>query len=131
MPEKPIGIAMVICDQIIEDTATQKRSLIGLFNAIFAPSFPVTIHKLCVFVSLTQINGACPIELSCTNETTGQEILKSIGNAQSNDPNAILEVGFEFDRMTFAAPGLHVFELMYEGEIVLQRRFNVLRISTQ
>jgi hypothetical protein len=71
------------------------------------------------------------MELQCTNETLNEHILKAVGNAQSNDPNAVLEIGFEFDRMSLPAPGLYNFELTYEGEIILQRRFNVLRVSTQ
>ena len=130
MPEKPIGIAMVICDQIIEDTATQKRSLIGLFNAVYAADFPTTLHKLCVFVSVTQLNGSVTLELVCHNETKGDPILKAVGVAQSSDPNGVLEIGFEFDKMSLPSPGLYCFELLHEGEIVLQRRFNVLRLSS-
>lgn len=131
MPEKPIGIAIVICDQIIEDTVTQKRSLIGLFNDIYAPDFPTTLHKLCVFVSVTQLNGSITLELICHNETQNEPILKAAGTAQSNDPNGILELGFEFDKMSLPSPGLYCFELIHEGEILLQRRFNVLRLSAK
>lgn len=49
--ETPIGIALIVCDQIIQDIATGKRSLIGVFNLVYSAAFPFTLHKLCVLAS--------------------------------------------------------------------------------
>src|SRR5436305_596684 len=54
---KPVPMAIVICDQIIEDRLTGKKTLVGLFNSIAARSFPCTHATMSVFVSLTEGRG--------------------------------------------------------------------------
>ena len=44
----PSGLAIVVCDQIIEDKATSKKSLIGIFNNIASPTFPCRHPQLSV-----------------------------------------------------------------------------------
>ena len=46
----PSGLAIVVCDQIIEDKATSKKSLIGIFNNIASQTFPCRHPALSVFV---------------------------------------------------------------------------------
>jgi hypothetical protein len=127
--ENPIGIAIVVCDQILEDANTSKRSLIGIFNTVACTSFPAVIAKICVFVSVTEILGKVPMVLRCTNETHSEPIVAVPGEAQSDNPNEILEIGFEFDNFSFPKPGLYTFELLHEDEIILQSRFNVIEVK--
>ncbi len=129
--EKPIGVALVICDQIIEDSTSKKRSLIGLFNSVQCTDFPATLHKVCVFTSITQLNGNYEVELRCTNETTKDVVISAKGNAGSTDPNTVLEIGFEFASFCFPRPGLYGFEFLCDGEIILCTRFNVFRVSNK
>lgn len=122
---------MVVCDQILEDKTSGKRSLIGLFNTVQCTSFPATLQKLCVFVTLTQLQGAFSLILKCSNETCDDPIVAVPGNINSNDPNGILELGFEFDKFSFPRPGLYNFELLWEDEMVLQTRFNVFLLTNK
>ena len=38
----PVPLAMILCDSVIIDQRTDKKSLIGIFSNIAAESFPVT-----------------------------------------------------------------------------------------
>lgn len=116
---------MVVCDQILEDSNTGKRSLIGLFNTVGCTDFPASIPKLCVFVSITQLLGDVQLMLMCRNETKNEPIVSVPGAANSTDPNAVLEIGYEFDNFSFSSPGLYTFELIHEEEQILQARFTV------
>jgi hypothetical protein len=131
IPEKPIGIAMIICDQILEDKSSGKRSLIGLFSTVQCGSFPATLQKLCVFVTVTQLCGNVSLILKCSNETCEDPIVAVPGNINSSDPNAILELGFEFDKFSFPRPGIYTFELLWEQELILQTRFNVFLLTNK
>lgn len=122
---------MIICDQILEDKTSGKRSLIGLFNTVQCAAFPAMLQKLCVFVTLTQLRGAVPLLLKCSNETCDDPIVAVPGNINSTDPNGILELGFEFDKFSFPRPGLYNFELWWEDELILQTRFNVFLLTNK
>ena len=127
--EKPIGVAILVCDQILEDKSSGKRSLIGLFNTVHCAEFPASLEKLCVFVTVTQLNGTVPLILRCSNETCNDPLLAVPGSAHSGNPNDVLEIGFEFEKFSFPQPGIYNFELLWEGELILQTRFNVLRLT--
>ena len=67
MPNKPVPIplAMLICDTVIEDKLTGKKSLIGLFNSINAKSVPITHPSLNVYITLTEGRGSYEGKLRC------------------------------------------------------------------
>jgi len=124
--EPPIGIALIVCDQILEESGTRKKSLLGVFNSVACRSFPATIHKVCVFVSLTNLNGKSKTLLRCSNETKNMPLMAVEGIADSNNPNSVLELGFEFESFAFPQPGLHIFEFLCDGIPILSSRFNVM-----
>jgi len=43
-----MGISLMICDQVITETETNKKSLIGVFNSISAGQFPCRHPKICI-----------------------------------------------------------------------------------
>ena len=77
MSDQPIpsGVAIVVCDLIIEDKLTSKKSLIGIFNQIGAQSFPYRHPQICVFVSLTEGRGQCAARLRIAQSTWVTAIL--------------------------------------------------------
>lgn len=127
MPQsKPIGIAMIVCDQVILDHFTQKKSLIGLFNTIGCDHFPTTVARLCVFVSVTDVRDETRGVLKCRNESSGRDILRMEGRLKADNPNAISEIVFDLNNVSFPESGLHCFEFLCDDELVLQTRFAVV-----
>jgi len=53
----PNVLAMLVCDQVIAEQGTGKKSLIGIFDNINAPAFP-TQTRLAVYVKLADAEGA-------------------------------------------------------------------------
>src|SRR5216684_1838861 len=90
----PIGLAIVICDQIIEDKLTNKKSLIGIFNQIGTGHFPCRHPQVCVFVSLTEGQGQSTARLRIVHEETTQVVTEISGEIQFPDINAVVELNF-------------------------------------
>jgi hypothetical protein len=128
--EKPIGIALIVCDQIIQDASSGKRSLVGIFNSLKAASFPATTKHLSIYASLTNINGNVPMELHCFNETHEEAIVAVPFNGSMDNPNNVLDVAFDFDEFSFPKPGLYCFEIRAVEEIILSTRLNVIQVVT-
>jgi len=53
----PTVIAMLICDQVIAEQVTNKKSLIGVFDKYHSLSFPVQIPRLAIYVKLADAFG--------------------------------------------------------------------------
>jgi len=100
----PTGLAIVICDQIIEDKLTGKKSLIGIFNQIGTQSFPCRHPQLCVFVSLTEGRGQCAARLRIVHDESEHVVAEVNGNIQF--------------------PNVHC-----DDALILERRFTVTHIK--
>lgn len=122
---KPIGLAILICDELIEDKKTGKKSLIGLFNRIQSVHFPYKLPRFHVFLSLTGGNGKYKTELSCTIETKNKKLFSVFGDLQFKNPNAVIEADFEFIDFIFPEPGNYTIEFLCDGEMIFHRRFMV------
>ncbi len=123
----PSGLAIVVCDQIIEDKATHKKSLIGIFNNIASPQFPCRHPQLSVFVSLTEGRGTYDARLRIAHEETGQAVAEVRGQIQLPDVNMVAELAFNFLGLEFKAPGLYSIEFYCDDALVLERRFHVVK----
>jgi len=133
MPEKPspTGLAIVICDQIIEDKLTNKKSLIGIFNNIASQNFPCRHPQLSVFVSLTEGRGSYNARLRIAHEETGRVTAELNGQIQFPDIHAVVEVNFNLLGLEFQQPGLYSIEFYCDDALVLERRFHVTQLKQQ
>jgi hypothetical protein len=124
--DKPIGIALIICDRVITDAVTQEKTLVSTFNQISAPSFPCVHSRMTIFVSVTNGRGTTDAAIKCVNESDeGETVFGMKGVIPFTDPNHVVEMSFQFNNVTFTKPGLHCIEFLCNGELILQSRFKV------
>lgn len=125
MNNTPSGLAIVVCDQIIEDKLTSKKSLIGIFNNIASHQFPCRHPQISVFVSLTEGRGECKARLRIAHEESNAAVADVSGPIQFPDVNAVVELVFNLVGLTFPEPGLYAIEFYCDDALVLERRFHV------
>ena len=123
----PLGLALIICDTVIADENTKKKSLIGIFNRLWAVSFPCRHPEFHVFVSITGGHGKYRFVLQCVNETNGETINNLSGDLTFKSPKQVIEADFNFRPIVFPEPGQYSFEFLCDDEMVLHRRFIVDR----
>ncbi len=123
--ETPLGLALIVCDAVIDDARTHKKSLIGIFNRLSSSKFPCKHPRFHVFISLTNGRGEYNTELRCLNEKSGEPIFSGKGKIGFADPNAIIEINFEFLGTIFPEAGYYAIEFLCNDEMVLRRRFIV------
>ncbi|MBF0479646.1 MAG: hypothetical protein HQL26_09200 [Candidatus Omnitrophica bacterium] len=119
----PMHLSMVICDSIIEDRLTGKKSLIGIFNNIQANAVPCVHPKLSVFIALTEGNGQYKAQLRCLKVGDEKEIFSVNGEVYFKDPSQIVELIFDFSGLNFPDYGDYRFDFLCEGRQVVGRRF--------
>jgi hypothetical protein len=125
----PLGLAIVVCDQIIEDKLTSKKSLIGIFNQITAAKFPCTHPRVAVFVCLTEGRGNYGARLRIVHEETEAVVADLNGPIQFPDANAVVELNFDLVGLTFPKPGLYSIEFYCDDALVLERRFHAAQLK--
>jgi hypothetical protein len=125
----PTGLAIVVCDQIIEDKLTHKKSLIGIFNQIGTPSFPCRHPQMSVFVSLTEGRGSSEARLRIVHDETGHAVAEVRGQIQFPDIHSVVELNFNLVGLVFPQPGLYSIEFYCDDALVLERRFHVVQMQ--
>ena len=125
----PTGVAIVICDQIIEDKLTGKKSLIGIFNQIATQNFPCRHPQVCVFVSLTEGRGQCAARLRIVHDESDHVVAEVNGNIQFPDVHMVVELNFNMVGLVFPNPGMYSIEFYCDDAIILERRFTVSHVK--
>ena len=120
-PALPVPLAMVVCDAVWRDPATGKYFLLGCFSAIGAHSFPIVHPSLAVYIALTDGYGAMPLSLRLVDSST-RLLHESQMAAEFTDPRAILEIGVQFQHLTFTSAGEYRLQLHAGGSFVMERR---------
>ena len=127
---RPIPLAMIICDTIIEDRATHKKSLIGIFSNIKVKEFPARHYSMNIFCSLTEGIGEYQGCLRCTNLKTNEVIINMQGAIKFPNRLAMVEFSFELKNIiTFPSPGQYIFELLCDEQPVISRKFMVSKME--
>ncbi|MGH7163537.1 MAG: DUF6941 family protein [Planctomycetota bacterium] len=126
MPPRPSVKAVLICDQIIHEHGTNKKSLIGIFQDIHSAQFPFRYPKIGVYVNLTDAQGSYVLELRLVSGADGSEI----GRGQTSpveiaSPLLTVEFALQIQNLLFQTPGFYEFQVFANGELLSTRAFHV------
>ena len=127
---RPKALAFIICDTVIDDKATNKKSLIGLFSDIYANNFPCSHHVINVFLSLTEGHGDYECSLICVKDDESQkEIVQLSGPLKFNNPLSVVEAKFEIRGLVLPEPGMYRFDFLCGEVPVVSRKFKVIKLE--
>ena len=126
---KPISLAMIICDTIIEDSKTGKKSIIGMFNNIFSEKIPCIHSQISILILLTEGTGKYPIKVRCLQVGEEKEILTINGNINFENPHQIVDMNIELDGVEFPQYGDYRFEVLTRDTLICARRFTVSKVK--
>lgn len=128
--EKPIGVAIVICDRIITELGSKNKTLVSTFNTITAFKFPCAHERMGVYVALTNGQGKKQVRLVLKTDG-GSELFGVSGEIELQDPSQVAELIFNIRRIVFVSPGVYAFEVFADNEYIFESRFNVVQITDQ
>lgn len=116
-----MGLALLVCDTVIEDKHTGKKTLVGLFDRIHSGSFPCTHPTLSVFVALTNLQGELPCEIACRHADSDSVAMAAKGKINFPDPNRVVELVFHFKNVRFAKPGTYWLNFLVDDMAIMIR----------
>jgi hypothetical protein len=121
MPEAPIPsvVAMLVCDQVISEQGTGKKSLIGIFENISAPAFP-TQTRLAIYAKLVDASGYYHILIRLVNLKDESKVAEIKAELKIIDPTACAELALNIAGIILPAAGKYEFQL-YANDAFLHR----------
>ncbi len=123
---KPIVQAFLVCDSVILDSFTGKKSVIGTFTHLWAARFPCQHNQMGVYFCLTDAEGQYEFELRLVYLDQDQLIGKaSLSPVEIKDRLQINDFGVNIPSLIFPGPGRYEFRLFANGSFITQKDFNV------
>jgi hypothetical protein len=116
---------MILCDQVITDVESNKKSLIGIFDQVEAVALPCVVHELHVYLSLTDGHGTLATAIACVTVDEGEELFRGEAEVEFASPLETVELHFVFPHARFPRTGEYRFQFSAGDQILVERRFFV------
>src|SRR5438132_9742895 len=128
---KPSVQAFLVCDQVIEDSVTKKKSLIGLFTHLQAVSFPFQHSQMGLYFCLTDAEGIYHFDIDLIYLNNEQLVCRAtLPNIAIADRLQISDFRINIPSLVFPAPARYEFRLRMEGHLIAQKDSSVLQLPT-
>jgi len=117
----PTLLAFIVCDTVIQDAATQKRTLVGVFDRVNSPAVPFVLNSVGLYAKMVEGSGAYKLRVRLVNLTKDESPVLEI-NADANWINADepMELGFNFAGVPIIEFGTYEFQL-FASDVYLGR----------
>lgn len=123
---EPYVLAMVVCDQVYEDPATHKRSLLGIFSEFTTARLPLRVRTMAVFLAITDCRGKSPFQIRLIDANEQNEpLFEAEGEIESHDARVIVEMVIRMRNIVFPAAGEYRFQFSAYGTLLMERRIFV------
>jgi hypothetical protein len=117
-------VALVLCDEVVEDRRSGNKTLVGLFSNIHASQLPAVHPRMHVMASLTSGRGDWPFMLRILGPS-GQEVMRMQERVKLIDPLTVHDVVIEVRMLPITEPGVHFVDLLIGNTPIANRRFTV------
>jgi hypothetical protein len=119
-PPIPTAVAMLLCDQVITEQGTNKKSLIGVFENFNWPTFPAVLPRLGIYIKLADAAGKYDFKLRFV-ALKDESLLAEIGlNTDVRDASSYAEISLNIGNIPIPAEGKYEIQL-YFGDVYLHR----------
>ncbi len=108
--------------------AEESCALVGLFNKVFAATFPAPHFKICVFVSITSLRPRTLCKLDIVNGETDAAIVSMQGPVPDDNPLTVCDLVFELRNIVFPEPGTYYIRFWGNEQILMQRAIEVVTL---
>ena len=122
--------AMLICDRVITEVGSNKKSLIGIFENIMSSKFPCTHHSLSVYVNFTDALGKYDFKLELADVEENKVLSAAeIKNANIEDKLGTNELAFNLQGLSFPHPGKYEFRIYANERFFGTKSFTVMQME--
>lgn len=125
----PVVKAFLVCDQIIHDIQTGKKSVIGIFHEVRAARFPAVHPTLWIYSNLTNGHGRYQFEIRLLDS---ENKLLGSGTPPPLDipsPLQTIELAAQLRNVQLPEKGTYVFELRANKEVLATKSIKVLEAT--
>ncbi len=129
MPVKPQIKSFLIADQVLQEKGTNKWSAIGIFDTIYASSFPCVHPSLALYIRLSDGEGDFDIKVEFYDEAERALAIFKGFKLVVRDRLANPDFGIQTKSLPVPQPGRYTFRLYFNDEFAQSIPINVVPIT--
>ena len=120
----PFALALLVCDSVVVDERSKKKTLVGIFDTVYVAQFPTQHYPVVLYARLTDAEGQYAFRLEYVRVET-DELLMSTDIPPVNLPDRlkIHELVFEPPPIPLTAPGEYEFRLWANSRYIGRAKF--------
>jgi hypothetical protein len=128
----PIPVAILLCDQVITEKETGKKSIIGVFDRIWARTFPVTHKSAAIYIRIADAEGSYDMRIQYVKVDTQEVLDEATGRLEVQLSERYGEADFAvpLSAIMIPEPGYYEFRLFLNGQFFQKVRFQAVQITT-
>jgi len=127
----PVAKAFLVADGVIQDRATGKWSVIGVFDQIYAAAFPCFHPVVAIYVKLSDALGRYTVRVEFRDADDGiASVFEGIEFEVSDRAKAV-EFGVTTQHLPLKKAGRYQFQLYLNGEYAAAATLDVMQIKGQ
>ncbi len=131
-PTRPVVKAFLVCDQILHDAQTNKKSLIGVFHDLGATRFPAVHPSLWIYANLTDARGRYAFEFRLVDMTRNAVIGSGAPPPLDiPDPLRTTEFSAQLRNVSLPAPGTYEFHLLANSDLIATKAIRVAQVDAR
>jgi len=131
-PPKPEVKAFLLCDYVLQEAGSNKKSLIGIFEQVHSPRFPFRHGRISVYANLADAHGAYDLTLRLVRLRDGKILLEAKGlRIQVADPLSVAEIGMNLEGIVFEEEGKYEFALYANDHFLQSKPIRVEKVEAR
>jgi len=127
----PIVKSFLIADTVLQDRLTGKWSIIGVFDRVMAPQFPVVHPTVSLYLRLSDAQGRYKLRVEFRDVSDRRVGLFEGIEVDVKDPAQAIEVGLPTHMLPLEKPGKYQFQLYINDEFAASADLSVVQIQVQ
>jgi hypothetical protein len=129
VPELPVVKAFLVADGVIQDRATGKWSVVGIFDQIYAAAFPCFHPIVAIYVKLSDALGRYKVKVEFRDADDAVASVFEGIEFEVADRTKSVEFGVTTQHLPLKRPGRYQFQLFLNGEYAAAATLDVLAIK--
>jgi len=131
-PPRPEVKAFLLCDYVLHEAGSNKKSLIGIFEQVSSLRFPFRHGRISVYANLADAHGTYELTLRLVRLRDGKVLLEARGlTIQIADPLRVAEVGVNLDGIVFEEEGKYEFAIYANDQFLQSKPFRVSKAEAR
>jgi len=125
----PIVKSFLIADAVIQDRLTGKWSIIGVFDRVMAPSFPVVHPTVALYLRMSDAQGKYRLRVEFRDASDRRVGLFEGIELEVKDPAQAIEVGLPTHMLPLEKPGKYQFQLFVNDDFSASAELTVVQLT--